>query len=65
MNRGEIYAKTEEGARELKERTRNLPIALRSLLIMVDGHRSVAEVLERARPCASTSPRWRRSSVPG
>ena len=49
MNRGEIYAKTEEGARELKERTRNLPIALRSLLIMVDGHRSVAEVLERAR----------------
>jgi hypothetical protein len=49
MNQGEIYAKTEEGARELKERKRNLPIALRSLLIMVDGHRTVAQVLERAR----------------
>jgi len=49
MNQGEIYAKTEEGVRELKERKRNLPIALRSLLIMVDGNRTVAEVLERAR----------------
>jgi hypothetical protein len=48
MNQGEIYAKTEEGGRELKERKRNLPIALRSVLIMVDGHRTVAEVLERA-----------------
>jgi len=49
MNQGEIYAKTEEGVRELKERKRNLPIALRSVLIMVDGNRTVAEVLERAR----------------
>jgi hypothetical protein len=49
VNQGEIYAKTEEGTRELKERKRNLPIALRSLLIMVDGNRTVAEVLERAR----------------
>jgi len=49
MNPGEIYAKTEEGLRELKERQRNLPIALRTLLIMVDGNRTVAEVLERAR----------------
>ena len=49
MNQGEIYAKTEEGARELKERKRNLPVSLRSVLIMVDGHRTVAEVLERAR----------------
>jgi len=49
MNQGEIYAKTEEGVRELKERTHNLPIALRSVLIMVDGSRTVAEVLERAR----------------
>lgn len=49
MNPGEIYAKTEEGLRELKERKRNLPITLRSLLIMVDGTRTVAEVLERAR----------------
>jgi len=49
MNPDEIYAKTEEGVRELKERTHNLPIALRSLLIMIDGNRTVAEVLERAR----------------
>ena len=49
MNQGEIYAKTEEGVRELKERKRNIPIALRSVLIMVDGNRTVAEVLERAR----------------
>jgi hypothetical protein len=48
MNPGEIYAKTEDGIRELKERKLNLPIALRSLLIMIDGKLSVAEVLERA-----------------
>ena len=49
MNQGEIYAKTEEGVREVKERKRNLPITLRSLLIMVDGSRTVAKVLEEAR----------------
>ena len=48
MHLGEIYAKTEEGVRELKERKLNLPIALRSVLIMVDGHRTVGDVLERA-----------------
>lgn len=49
MHPGEIYAKTEEGARELKERKRNLPVALRTLLIMVDGNHTVAQVLDRAR----------------
>jgi hypothetical protein len=49
MHPGEIYAKTEEGLREVKERKLNLPIALRSLLIMIDGKATVAEVLERAR----------------
>src|SRR5450631_3632026 len=49
MNPGEIYAKTDEGVRELKERQRNLPIALRSLLIMIDGNRTVGELLQRAR----------------
>jgi hypothetical protein len=48
MNPGEIYAKTENGLRELKERKLNLSIALRSLLIMIDGNLSVADVLERA-----------------
>jgi hypothetical protein len=50
MNPGEIYAKTEQGTRELKERNLSLPISLRSLLIMIDGNRTVAEVLDRARP---------------
>jgi hypothetical protein len=49
MDPGEIYAKTEEGLRELKERERNLPITLRSLLIMVNGTRTVSEILQRAR----------------
>jgi len=49
MNPGEIYAKTDEGLRELKERKLNLPIALRSLLIMIDGNRTVGEILERVR----------------
>ena len=49
MNPGEIYAKTDNGARELKERKLNLPIALRSVLIMIDGARTVGEILERAR----------------
>jgi len=48
MHPGEIYAKTEAGVLELKERKLNLPIALRSLLIMVDGNRTVADVLDRA-----------------
>ena len=48
MNPGEIYAKTDDGVRELKERKLNLPIALRSLLIMIDGNRTIGEVLERA-----------------
>ena len=49
MHPGEIYSKTEAGVRELHERKLNLPIALRSLLIMIDGNRTVADVLERAR----------------
>src|SRR5215475_9265229 len=49
MHPGEIYAKTESGVRELQERKLNLPIALRSLLIMIDGNRTIADVLERAR----------------
>ena len=49
MHPGEIYAKTDAGSLELKERKLNLPIALRSLLIMIDGQRTVAELLERAR----------------
>jgi hypothetical protein len=49
MDPSEIYAKTELGLRELKERSRNLPLTLRSLLILIDGNRTVAQVLVKAR----------------
>jgi hypothetical protein len=49
MDPSEIYAKTELGLRELKERTLNLPLTLRSLLILIDGSRTVAQVLAKAR----------------
>jgi hypothetical protein len=49
MHPGEIYAKTDEGIREVKERKLNLPVALRSLLIMIDGKASIADVLARSR----------------
>jgi len=49
MHPGEIYAKTEDGIREVKERKLSLPIALRSLLIMIDGKLTVGEVIQRAR----------------
>ena len=49
MDPSEIYAKTEVGLAELKERKLNLPITLRGLLILIDGNRTVAEVLVKAR----------------
>lgn len=49
MDTAEIYAKTELGMRELKERTLKLPVPMRGLLIMIDGNRTVADVLEKAR----------------
>ena len=45
----EIFAKTELGVRELKERHLKLPLPLRSLLIMIDGQRTVADVLAKTR----------------
>ena len=49
MDTTEIYAKTELGLQELRERKLNLPVTLRSLLILIDGNRTVGEVLEKAR----------------
>jgi hypothetical protein len=49
MDPSEIYAKTELGLAELKDRKLNLPITLRGLLILIDGNRTVAEVLVKAR----------------
>jgi len=49
MDTTEIYAKTELGLLELRERKLNLPVTLRSLLLLIDGNRTVGEVLEKAR----------------
>jgi hypothetical protein len=49
MDPAEIYGKTDLGLRELKERTHNLPITLRGLLILIDGNRTVAQLLVKAR----------------
>ena len=49
MDPTEIYGKTDLGLAELRERRLNLPVTLRSLLILVDGNRTVGEVLEKAR----------------
>jgi hypothetical protein len=49
MDPSEIYAKTELGMQELRERKLNLPLPLRSLLILVDGNRTIAEVLDKGR----------------
>lgn len=49
MDPSEIYAKTDLGVTELRERRLNLPVTLRSLLILIDGNRTVGEVLEKAR----------------
>ena len=42
MDPSEIYAKTELGLAELRDRKLNLPITLRGLLILIDGNRTVA-----------------------
>jgi len=49
MDPSEIYAKTDLGIAELRERKLNLPVTLRSLLILIDGNRTVSEVLDKAR----------------
>ncbi len=49
MDPTEIYAKTELGVQELRDRKLNLPVTLRSLLILIDGNRTIGEVLEKAR----------------
>ena len=49
MNPDEIYAKTDLGLQELRERKLNLSIVLRSLLILVDGKRTVLQILAESR----------------
>ena len=49
MSPGDIYAKTDAGLREIKERKLNLSVALRSILIMIDGRHTVADLISRAK----------------
>jgi hypothetical protein len=49
MDPSEIYAKTDLGLQEIKERKLSLPITLRGLLILIDGNRTVAQLLVKAR----------------
>lgn len=48
MNLDDIYSKTERGLEELRTRHMNLPVQLRSVLIMIDGKHTVAQTLARA-----------------
>ncbi|MEP7062311.1 MAG: hypothetical protein ABI881_07920 [Betaproteobacteria bacterium] len=48
MNLDDIYSKTERGLEELRTRQMNLPVQLRSVLIMIDGQHTVAQTLARA-----------------
>jgi hypothetical protein len=52
VNLDDIYAKTERGLEELRTRRMNLPLQLRSVLIMIDGQRTVAKTLARAEALA-------------
>jgi hypothetical protein len=48
VNLDDIYSKTPRGLEELRTRQMNLPMQLRSVLIMIDGQRTVAQTLARA-----------------
>ena len=48
MDRQDIYSKTSKGLEEIKSRKYNLPQALRSLLIMVDGTKPIGAFLDQA-----------------
>jgi hypothetical protein len=54
MQPDEIYAKTEAGVEEVKGRRLKLPVALRSLLIMVDGNLTAAQLIGRGRALGLT-----------
>jgi hypothetical protein len=48
MNPDDIYAKTDLGMQELRDRKLNLSIPYRSLLILVDGERTVLQILAKS-----------------
>lgn len=45
MRADEVYAKTDAGRDEIQTRARKLPPALRSTLLVVDGRRTIAQLL--------------------
>lgn len=47
MNPLEVYVKTERGREEIQTRKNQLPAALRTLLIMIDGRSSAGEILKQ------------------
>ena len=49
-----IYVKTDKGREEIQTRRNQLPAALRTLLIMIDGKSSAAEILKRVAPMGIT-----------
>ena len=54
MNLNEIYVKTDKGREEIQTRRNQLPSALRSLLIMIDGRSSAGEILRQVSPMGIT-----------
>ncbi|HET6396397.1 MAG TPA: hypothetical protein VFF91_06105 [Pseudoxanthomonas sp.] len=48
MREGEVYRKTEAGRDEIRDRSRRLPPALRTVLLMVDGQRPLSELKQVA-----------------
>lgn len=48
MNSTIVYAKTAQGQDEIATRAHRLPARLRTILIMVDGRQSVAELVAKS-----------------
>ena len=53
MNANELYIKTAAGAHEVKLRSKALPPRLRTMLIMVDGTRSLSQLHDAANTLAA------------
>lgn len=48
MDREDVYIKTEKGAEEIQSRTYKLAQKMRSLLIMIDGTKSIGGLMDSA-----------------
>ena len=60
-----IYEKTELGWAEINSRTRKLSGQLRTLLVVIDGQRSVAELLTTLRPLGISDDSFRQLKEAG